>query len=255
MKQEPFKLRVDGITIRGRVFKPNESSRPTPAVVILHGIPRSKPDPKDKGYAPMAQEIAQMGFLCVLLNFRGCGESGGNFSILGWSEDLKFLLDWLEKKYRPSGIALLGFSGGAAVAIYNAARDQRVSAVVSASAPAFFDVLAVNTNVESWIKGFREIGLIKDPKFPKSVPDWLDEFDRIRSIKWVNKISPRPVLFLHGDKDEIVPVEHAKMLYKKARKPKELFVVKGAPHRLRQDQVAKAKALDWLKGWKESMLK
>ena len=255
MKQELLKLKVDGIAIQGRVFSPKKSAGRPPAVVVLHGIPRNKPDPKDKGYAPMAKELAGMGFLCVLLSFRGCGESGGDFSILGWSDDLKSLLDRLEKKYRPSGIALLGFSGGAAVAIYNAARDKRVSAVVSASAPAFFDVLGVEKDVDSWIGRFREIGLIKDPKFPKSVPDWLDEFDRIRSVKWVSRISPRPVLFINGEKDEIVPVEHAKMLYKKAREPKELFVVKGAPHRLRQDRVAKAKALDWLKSWKESVVK
>jgi uncharacterized protein len=253
MKQEPFKLRVGNLTIRGQVFKPDQSNRPTPAVVILHGIPRNKPDPRDKGYAPMAKKLARMGFICALLSFRGCGASGGNFSILGWSEDLKSLLDWMEKEYQPSGTALLGFSGGAAVAIYTAARDKRVSAVLSASAPAFFEVLGLQKDAGSWIERFREIGLIKDSEFPESIADWVAEFDRIRPVKWVHKISPRPVLFMHGDQDETIPVGHAKMLYKKARGPKELFVIKGAPHRLRQDGAAVAKALDWLKEWKESL--
>jgi alpha-beta hydrolase superfamily lysophospholipase len=168
---------------------------------------------------------------------------------------LKALLDWLKKKYNPAGIALLGFSGGAAIAIYNAAHDRRVSALVSASAPAFFDVLTESKNAGAWLENFKKIGLIRDQNFPESVPDWLHEFDLVRPLKWVHKISPRPVLFLHGDKDEVVPVSHARMLYKKARAPKELWVIKGAPHKLRMDERAVEKARAWLKQWKESMEK
>jgi len=251
MREESFDLAVNGITVRGKMFCPEKLDRRPAAVVILHGIPRSKPVPGDPGYTPIARELANLGFLTIFLNFRGCGDSEGNFHILGWAEDLKALIDWLEKKYSPRGIALLGFSGGAAVAIYTAAQDRRVSAVVSASCPANFDVLGVKNAAETWIKGFREIGLIRDPDFPGSVKDWLKEFEQVKPINWVERINPRPVVFIHGDKDEIVPVEQAKLLYNKAREPKKLYLIKNAPHRLRLDERAVAKTRGWLLSWKE----
>jgi alpha/beta superfamily hydrolase len=255
LREKPFEIIVDGIVVRGRIFIAPDLARRAPAVVILHGIPRSKPTPGDPGYAPMARELAQLGFLSLFLNFRGCGESEGNFHILGWSEDLQSLIDWLRKEYAPRGIALLGFSGGGAVAIYTAARDKRVSAVVSASSPANFDALGADGKLDAWMQGFREIGLIRDPDFPASLPAWLKEFEQVKPIDWVDKIAPRPVLFIHGEKDEIVPLDHARLLFEKAGEPKELFIIKNAPHRLRLEANAIAKAKDWLAAWKNTLAK
>ena len=253
IREEAIEVGVDGIVIRGKILKSENLPDSAPAVVILHGIPQAKPVPSDPGYLPMAKELASQGFLAVLLSFRGCGESGGNFSILGWAEDLESVIDWLTKKYSPTGIGLLGFSGGGAIAIYTAARDPRVSAVVAASSPANFDTFGAGAKVEAWLDNFRTIGLIRDPGFPRSVPEWLGEFETVKPVRWVDRISPRPVLIIHGDQDSIVPVPHARELFEKARDPKELFLIKGGPHRLRLEQAAVQKARDWLEGWKKSL--
>src|SRR5258706_15309808 len=50
------------------------------------------------------------------------------------------------------------------------------------------------------------------------------------AIKFVDRISPRPVFFIHGDQDSIVPVRMSKMLYEKAKEPKKLWIVPGAGH-------------------------
>jgi fermentation-respiration switch protein FrsA (DUF1100 family) len=44
------------------------------------------------------------------------------------------------------------------------------------------------------------------------------------------KISPLPLLILHGDRDEIVPVHHGQLLYDAALEPKQLWIVPGAGH-------------------------
>jgi fermentation-respiration switch protein FrsA (DUF1100 family) len=44
------------------------------------------------------------------------------------------------------------------------------------------------------------------------------------------KISPLPLLILHGDQDRIVPVHHARLLYDAALEPKQLWIVPGAGH-------------------------
>ena len=39
-----------------------------------------------------------------------------------------------------------------------------------------------------------------------------------------------PLLILHGDRDEVVPLEQAKRLFAAANEPKELYVIRGAGH-------------------------
>jgi uncharacterized protein len=49
-------------------------------------------------------------------------------------------------------------------------------------------------------------------------------------IRYVDKISPRPLFFIHGTKDKIVPVGMSRTLFEKAKEPKKLWIVPGAGH-------------------------
>jgi fermentation-respiration switch protein FrsA (DUF1100 family) len=97
------------------------------------------------------------------------------------------------------------------------------------------------------IQRFRQIGAIRDKDFPPSVEEWQKGFETITPINWVDRISPRPLLVIHGDADELVPLEHAQSLYQKAREPKELKIIPGAGHRMRLNEAAMDFVLDWLK--------
>ena len=61
------------------------------------------------------------------------------------------------------------------------------------------------------------------------------------------KIAPRPLLLVHGNRDETVDVSHAYKLYARAGEPKQLSIVDGAGHRLRQNDKAMTIITDWLK--------
>ena len=50
-------------------------------------------------------------------------------------------------------------------------------------------------------------------------------------IHAISKISPCPVLIMHGEADDAVPVSEAFRLYHAAREPKQLWIVPGAGHR------------------------
>jgi fermentation-respiration switch protein FrsA (DUF1100 family) len=52
---------------------------------------------------------------------------------------------------------------------------------------------------------------------------------------------------VHGRQDDLVPVNHVRRLYEKAGEPKQLVIIDGAGHRLRQNESAMAAVLDWLK--------
>ena len=75
---------------------------------------------------------------------------------------------------------------------------------------------------------------------------WLDGFKTVAPIEYIAKISPKPFLLIHGDRDEVVPSAHAKKLFEKAGEPKDLVMLPGAGHRLRQDERAIDAAMEWL---------
>lgn len=246
---------ADEIKISGQFYLPGDGGEPPyPTVCICHGIPHgapdANPDPGDGGYPALAERICREGFAVLIFRFRGVGDSGGNFDILGWTRDLRAAVDylWVLPEVDCSHLALLGFSGGAAVSVCVAAQDGRVSSVAACACPAEFDSLKdAFAEGESIIEHFRGIGIIRDRDFPYSDEEWLGNFGLVSPLKYVSGIAPRPLLLLHGGQDEVVDVSHAYQLYAQAGEPKEIVVIDGAGHRLRRDERAVVVIIDWLK--------
>ena len=248
MDVEEIRLKSDGLELRGELRIPSRD-KIHPALCICHGIPAAPPDPTDRGYALLAERFCQAGFVTLIFNFRGTGKSQGNLDLLGWTGDLEAALNLLYglKEVDKSRLCLLGFSGGAAVSVYAAAHDARVSLVVTCACPADFHSLHQKEKSSDAVQRFRQIGAIRDKDFPPSMEEWQRGFETITPIDWVDRISPRPLLLAHGDADELIPLEHARRLYQKAKEPKELKIITGAPHRMRLDRAAMDFVLDWLK--------
>jgi len=248
MEVREVRLKVDGLELAGQLYVPSRR-KVHPALCICHGIPVAAPDPTDKGYALLAQQFCRAGFVTLIFNFRGTGKSEGNLDILGWTRDLRGALDFLcgLKETDKARICLLGFSGGAAVSVYAAAHDPRVSLVVTCGCPADFRSLRQEETAPEAIKRFRQIGAIREEDFPPSVDEWERGFETVSPINWVDKVSPRALLLVHGDADELIPLQHARRLYEKAKEPKELKVIPGAKHKLRLDKAAMDFVLDCLK--------
>jgi len=244
-------LEVEGLKISGQLYLPGKGDRaPYPAVCLCHGIPAKRPDPNnDRGYHLLAERICGEGLAVLTFNFRGAGISDGNLDLSGWTRDLKAAIDylWALSEVDRSHLSLLGFSAGAAVSIYVAAQDNRVSSVASCACPLEFTSLIGANDLQSVIDHFRDIGAIRDKDFPPSVEDWVDGFRLVNPVRYVAEIAPRPLLLVHGNKDEVVDVGHVYKLYAGAREPKQVIVVDEAGHRLRQNDRAMAIVIDWLK--------
>lgn len=246
-------LEVEGITISGQLYLP-AGKTPHPTVCVCHGIPAHIPTPGDSGYPLLAERICREGFAVLIFNFRGTGASGGNLDILGWTRDLKAVIDYLctLPEVDKSRLSLLGFSGGAAVSIYVAAEDSRISCAASCACPAEFTFIFESDDPRSIIDHFRSIGAIRDESFPRSAEEWLNGFKLVRPIECVAEIAPRPLLLVHGSQDETVDVSHAHRLYDRAGEPKQIIIVSGAEHRLRQDDRAITVVIDWLKSQRQN---
>jgi uncharacterized protein len=249
MRKIEIILAVDGLKLAGELHMPQTAKSPLPALCICHGIPATPYNPGDRGYALLAENFCAAGFVTLIFNFRGTGRSQGNLDMMGWSRDLLAAIDFLSglEEVDQARICLLGFSGGAAVSVYVAAHDLRVSSVASCACPAEFDSLMQKAETHSMLEHFREIGAIRDGDFPSSEERWRNGFETIAPIRWINSISPHPLLLVHGDNDELVPLEHAHRLYQKAKEPRELVIIPNAPHRLRLEEAAMTAVLHWLK--------
>jgi len=245
-------LVIEGIKIIGQLYLPGEVAQsPFPTVCVCHGIPAHAPEPGDSGYPLLAETICQAGLAAFIFNFRGTGASGGNLDISGWTRDLKAVLDHLSTlpEVDKSRLSLFGFSGGAAVSVVVAAQDKRVSNVVACACPARFSFTELD-EPQQLVEHFRSIGAIRDDNFPPSPSQWINGFQEVKPLNYVAELAPRPLLLVHGSEDDVVPVSQAYEMYEMAGEPKQLEIISGVGHRLRQEERAMAIAIDWLKSRK-----
>ncbi len=251
MRKRGLSLTVEGINIVGELYVPQESGRKTfPALCICHGIPSGKPpDPTDRGYPLLAERFCAAGLATMIFNFRGTGLSGGDLDLSGWTRDLEAAINYLSicPEVDDTGLSLMGFSGGAAVSAYVASHSPKVTSVILCACPSEFGFWSAKGEADSFIDHLRRIGAIRDKNFPHSVDEWLEGFKRISPIQWIDKISPRPLLIIHGEEDELIEAKHAWALFQKAGDPKEIAIVEGGKHKLRLDEKAMDIALKWLK--------
>lgn len=240
---------MDGLQLVAEVYLP-EGQSPHPSLCICHGVPaRRTPDSTDRGYPLLAEKFCRHGFIVLIFNFRGSGESEGNFDMLGWTRDLKAAIDYLYQLdvADKSRLSVMGFSGGAATTVYCAARDKRISSVVSCACPARFFDIAEFSRIEEFLEHCREVGIIRDNNFPPSVDEWARGFEEISPLKRIHQIAPRPILIVHGDSDETVDPSHAWELYNASGEPRDIAIIEGGEHKLRLSEAAVDAALSWLK--------
>ena len=240
-------LLVDGVTIVGEMYFARGEKEQTPVVVLCHGLPAGPPDPSEPGYPFLAQRLAREGFTTLIFNFRGAGLSGGNLDLAGWVRDLRAVLDFLEIAQDGIKPILVGFSAGAAVACRVASEEPRVKAVALLACLADFERLRQPENVQAMLDHCRQAGTLRDPGSPSSVEDWVEGFIQVNPVGCVGDIHPRPLLLVHGEEDDLVPVADTRRLYGAAGEPKEIAILPGIGHDLRREEMAVGAAISWLK--------
>jgi fermentation-respiration switch protein FrsA (DUF1100 family) len=214
---------ADHVSLAGW-FIPSPASRA--AVILGHGFSRSRQEMLD-----VAEMLHRNCYNILLFDWRAHGESGGERTTFGYREvnDLAAAVKYLSTRpeVAPDRIGVLGNSMGAAVAIRGAAALPQLRAVVSDSPfPSLQDSIDVGVRRRGplgvWplrplaeFLGLRTIGI--DP-------------DLVRPIDDIDDISPRPILILHGGRDELVPADAGQRLYAAAAEPKTLWYAPDAAH-------------------------
>jgi uncharacterized protein len=218
----------------------------SPGLILVHGFPIGPIDARRSAgtFPELMDRLAhEVGYACMTFTFRGCGDSSGDFSLQGWMDDLRNAIDHLIAVTGVERVALLGTNTGGSLAICAGADDPRVFAAGLLSPRADFDDWA--DHPRRFLEHAREIGAVRTTGFPISLDDWARAFRRFRPAAAARRFAPRPLLVLHGDNDESVPVSDARQLAQ-AHGSAELNVLAGAGHRLRHDPRAIAILSGWL---------
>ncbi|HEY8473627.1 MAG TPA: alpha/beta fold hydrolase [Natronosporangium sp.] len=196
-------------------------------VVLAHGFTGSWRRPAVRRAALALSRVGGV----VSFDFRGHGRSGGR-STVGDLEvlDLAAAVDWARRLGYPR-VATVGFSMGAAVAIRHAASHRGLAAVVAISGPARWYYRGT--------PGMRRVHWVIEKRLGRLTGRVLRR-TRIAATGWdpvpeppdvaAAKIAPTPLLIVHGDRDQLFPVEHAHALYAAAGEPKQLWIEAGFGH-------------------------
>ena len=206
-----FPSRVDHLPLSGWLIRPHWDA-PLSAdrwVVIVHGHGSHRADP-GVGILPLVRELVKVGYGALVFDSRGCGISPGERSSAGYLEqrDLLGALDHLRRnQVSPVQTAVIGFSVGAVVALLVCSRPGQAAAVVADSP--FADLSQM---IERGSNGWLTLLRVFHPGM-RLIARWLYGI-RIRDVSPITALQEAdlPVLLIHGDADEAVPVSQFRLL-------------------------------------------
>ena len=148
MRQTAIGFKSKGLTLEGVLASPSGDPGPFPGVVVGHGHPHLGGTMESPLVLNATAKLVEAGFAAFRFNFRGVGESEGEFTN-GQAEpqDMKAALDFVGRLpgVDRNWIAVVGYSFGASMAAAAAPKVKRVKAAVLASPPP-----SVFTSAGSW---------------------------------------------------------------------------------------------------------
>lgn len=236
MQRYTFKAR-DGTEIPGYLtLPPNAPKGPLPLVVMPHGGPEVR---DEFDYDAMLQVLATRGYLVFQPDFRGSGGFGARYAEAGYgqwgrrmqddvTDGVKALIQ--EGRADPSRVCIFGASyGGYAALMGGAATPELYKCVVSMAGISNLD------GFQTWERNRDGPSSLELAYMLKAMGDGYKDHDRVRAVSPLTYAATYrlPVLLLHGDDDDIVPVDQSQEMeqaLKMAGKDVKLLVYKTEDH-------------------------
>lgn len=221
VKYIPYKAR-DGMTIPSYITIPTKGKKPYPAVVMPHGGPWAR---DTGGYDEWSQLLAHHGYLVIQPQFRGSEGFGQKLWKAGdkqWGltmqDDLEDGLQFLVDKgfADKDKLAIFGWSYGGYAAFAASMRENNIFQCSIAGA-GVSDI----KRISSVLSGNRISRVMQKPTIKGVSP-----YDTVEKVNI-------PLLVIHGDIDQRVPIEHSRLFVEelvKYNKDHKYVELKGADH-------------------------
>jgi len=212
--------------------------------IIGHGVTGNKDRPWAVG---LADALAEAGINALRFSFAGNGESEGQFEECTVSKevkDLKTVVNAAEDEGYHR-ICYIGHSMGAAAGVLAASRDERIELLVSLSGMVYTKKFC-ETEFGDQKPGK---GCMWDEEDCPLSQEFVDDMHRIDNVLERTEKIEVPWLIVHGDADDVVPVEEGQEIYRAAFEPKELVILPGVDHVYSDEGLPKMieAVVSWLK--------
>lgn len=202
--------------IIGLLSFPEKPGPPPPVIILIHGLG----DHKNADYIRAGEKfLREAGYAVLRIDLYNHGDRKKNDykfnlrdgyryhsrNIITQSVfDLRRTIDFIEQSENLDGtrIGYFGISLGGVIGTILSGVDERIKVPVIALA------------------GGRMNFMYGSKAFSKSIQSFFLPID---PIHYVRNISPRPLLMINADQDEVIPPITSKFLYRKAKKPKEII--------------------------------
>jgi len=222
-----------GYTMKCSFVEPEISYRPKdemPLVLYLHGNSSSRLEGMR-----MTEELLKRDINLFLIDFPGCGLSGGEYISLGYHEkdDVGVIIDFIETLPGVGNIGIWGRSMGAATTMIYAHKDPRVKAICVDSPFADFKKLAKEltlkyANIPNFILE-TVLSFIRNTIKKKNGMD----INLLKPIEAAKKTF-QPALFIHAKNDELIGYQHSNDLFEVYKGPKFIKLLDEGGHNSRR---------------------
>lgn len=205
---------ADGTALYGWLLRPPGEREALGTVVHFHGNAQNM-----TSHVQFVDWLAERGYNVFVFDYRGYGRSGGRAKRSGIIADSQAALDYIRgrKDIDSSRLLVLGQSLGGACAL--AALGEGSTEGVQAIA------------IDSSFLSYRQVAnsvlggtVLTKPLVHLLISPGHDPADTIAKLEGI------PLLFIHGDRDRIVPISNGQALFEAAPEPKKFLRVPGARH-------------------------
>lgn len=234
---------TDGVSLRGTLMRATANAH--------RGLIIFAPEYKcDRQSCPRyCRALLAAGYDVFSFDFRGHGDSAAEdgYTPRQWASDreaadmqgaIAFVEQWLDEHDRPIEIGLFGISRGACAAIIASAESASIKAIVTDGA--FSPDSTLELFMKRWARIFAKVRVLYEnhpPEFWRFLGRCVFLTCRLKfkctypSVrKALTRMIPRPMLFIHGERDSFIPVEQSRLLYALSAQPKHLWTVRKAKH-------------------------
>ena len=197
----------DGIALDAELDMPEKAEGKLPVAVLIHGFTGYK---EETHILAVSKALTGAGYAVLRADMYGHGRSGGEFrkhTLFKWMTNAMTLVDYTRGLPFAGNIYLCGHSQGGLTAMLAAGlKREQVSGLIALSPASMipegaregnqlgqdFDPVNLPESLEAWTKGPLDANYIRAAQMIR-VEEYIDRYGG-------------PVLVVHGDADETVPV-------------------------------------------------
>ncbi len=216
----------DGTNLSGW-FMPGRTNQIKGTIVFSHGNAGSMGH-----HLGFVMWLVEAGYNVFMYDYRGFGQSAGSVDRQGMIADVSAAFDYVITRDDVDPALLISFGhslGGA----------KSITAFAQRAIPGLRAII-----VDGAFSSYRQMaGLVGGELAESLITDDFSPQD------YVEKIMGVPLLVVHGENDEVVPLSQGEALFQRANQPKTMFKVKGGTHGdalSRDNGEYRAKVLGWL---------